>query len=749
MPPNILVPPNQTAFDVLNRMAGNQNAYQQGIESLNRAAKTTNPFRGLSRTAGGGYSAIDKVTKSSGIKINSGTGQSFRIKPGVGAGVNPLVDVVEAATPSLESKLLGGARGALGIGGKIARSVIGAGVGVLIDIGAQLLFPNPVGTGSDLINGQPIPRNPSAEWKEKIAKMQRDLGVPGAPDPTTPAVPKPTPTPSPRPAPTPKPKPQPTPTPSPKPAPTPTPTPTPKPKPQPQPKPAPTPSPKPAPTPQPKPQPQPKPSPAPTPVPTPKPAPTPTPKPEPTPKPTPTPTPTPKPEPTPTPTPDPPPPLIPTPKPEPKPKPIYPKGSTTNSCRAIIVTIYEFWILQGDRPMYLFGDFQRHKSSISGKYDINGDFEGSTANTYTAEHHNNAEANPGPYNWKQKGTGSIAVKLKGGNRTIPEPPITTSDNNENRWQSPYTARELEGSEEQIYETLRSLNSQDYSYKQNGPGYWGEYEISVTVRRLIGAATVLQPPIFDGIPDTPTRWAPAPTDNGLPSGTLNPAPVAAPPTYYLPSPPPPKEDKKMDCCDLIKDLHKYLGIARLKKEKFKISRTFLIPGGKGTEDTVDYYEIYQALFRMLANGLILNPISKPLGSKFQSANATAWAADMYEMAAESMSDGNSSQRYEIAAIMQSAQLLSIVAESARKIEFLADAIGIEPELTLEEIPCCFTVYEGHKGFEKKPAKKIDITKAKSDNDVEAILAKMYNPSLIPITRWQFNPNNISIMEALRG
>ncbi|MGB7711362.1 MAG: hypothetical protein WBL95_17825, partial [Microcoleus sp.] len=219
---------------------------------------------------------------------------------------------------------------------------------------------------------------------------------------------------------------------------------------------------------------------------------------------------------------------------------------------------------------------------------------------------------------------------------------------------------------------------------------------------------------------------------------------------LPGAPPPKpEDKEMNCCDKIEKIYKYLGIAKLEKNKFKISKAFLVPGGKGTEDCTDYYEITQSLFRMLANGLIINPIAKPLGNEWKSTNATAWAGDMYEMMAEAMSDGNSSQRYEMAAIMQSAQLLSIVAETARKVEFLADAIGIEPDLIAEDVPCCFTIYEGHQGFEKRPAKKIDTSKAKTDDDVEAILAKMYKPSLIPIVKWQFNPRSISIIEALRG
>jgi len=153
--------------------------------------------------------------------------------------------------------------------------------------------------------------------------------------------------------------------------------------------------------------------------------------------------------------------------------------------------------------------------------------------------------------------------------------------------------------------------------------------------------------------------------------------------------------------------------------------------------------------MLANGLIINPKSKPLGNEWQNANATAWASNIYEMLAESMSDGNSSQRFEIAAIMQLVQMTSILAETARKLEFVVDAIGLEPLLVPEEVPVCFTIYEGHKGFGKKELEKIKISNLKTDEQVENALGKMLNPSLIPITAWKFKPGQISINEALRN
>jgi hypothetical protein len=235
------------------------------------------------------------------------------------------------------------------------------------------------------------------------------------------------------------------------------------------------------------------------------------------------------------------------------------------------------------------------------------------------------------------------------------------------------------------------------------------------------------------------------------GPVESPPLPPPPTNKIQLPNHPQHLKRMkcDCCDKVEEIYKYLGIAKLKRNKFPVSNAFLVPGGSGNDNCFDYYAIVQALFRMLANGLIINPKSKPLGSEWQSTNATAWASAMYEMMAESMSDGNTSQRFEVAAIMQLTQIMATLAENGRKIEFVADAIGLEPMPVAENVPVCFTIYEGHKGFGKKEPKKINISGLKTDNDVENVLGKMLNPSLIPITAWKFKPGQISINEALRN
>ena len=229
-------------------------------------------------------------------------------------------------------------------------------------------------------------------------------------------------------------------------------------------------------------------------------------------------------------------------------------------------------------------------------------------------------------------------------------------------------------------------------------------------------------------------------------SFNPPP---PPIDKIQLPNYPQHRKRMNCCDKVNEIYKYLGIAKLKKNKFPVSNAFLVPGGSGNDNCFDYYAIMQALFRMLANGLIINPKSKPLGSEWQNTNATAWASAMYEMMAESMSDGNSTQRFEVATIMQLTQMMATLAENGRKIEFVADAIGLEPLPVAENVPVCFTIYEGHKGFCKKEPKKINVSGLKTDDDVEKVLGKMLNPSLIPITAWKFRPGQISINEALRN
>lgn len=210
---------------------------------------------------------------------------------------------------------------------------------------------------------------------------------------------------------------------------------------------------------------------------------------------------------------------------------------------------------------------------------------------------------------------------------------------------------------------------------------------------------------------------------------------------------PQNYKPMNCCDKVDEIYKYLGIGKFKSKKFKLSNAFLVPGGKGNIEIEDYYELTEALFRMLANGLIINPEASPNGTPWKVANASAWAAQMYEMAAESMSDGNSSQKVEIAVMMQLAQIMKVLAETVRKIEFLADATGYTPVVNTEEVPICFTIYEGHKGFGKKDKQVIDVSQAKTDEQVENTILKMLNPSKIPITKWEFDPNSISIKKTL--
>jgi hypothetical protein len=203
----------------------------------------------------------------------------------------------------------------------------------------------------------------------------------------------------------------------------------------------------------------------------------------------------------------------------------------------------------------------------------------------------------------------------------------------------------------------------------------------------------------------------------------------------------------DCCDKIEEIHKYLGIGKFKQKKFTMGRAFLVPKGQGEEICEDFYETLENVIRMLANGLIINPVSKPLGSDWQTPNATAWAAQMYEMQAESMSNGNSTQVYEMHSAVQLVQMMKVVAELTSKVDFLTQVLGVTPKPIAGELPVLFTIHEEHKGFGKKPPKEIDVTSAKTDAQVEKILGKMFVPSKIPYIKYTFDPNSISIVQAI--
>ncbi|MEG4441980.1 hypothetical protein QUB47_19065 [Microcoleus sp. AT9_B5] len=219
-----------------------------------------------------------------------------------------------------------------------------------------------------------------------------------------------------------------------------------------------------------------------------------------------------------------------------------------------------------------------------------------------------------------------------------------------------------------------------------------------------------------------------------------------PTLFLPNYP--QHYKPMDCCEKVEEIYKYLGIGKIKKKKFAVANQFLAPGATGNTECTDYYELEEAKIRMMANGMILNPVSSPNGTPWQTVNATAWAGQVYEMLAESMSDGNQTQKVETALIMQLSQMMKVIAEMKREIEFLSQCIGITPELDTEDLPICFTIFQGHKGFGKKDKKLIDITSQKTDAQVEMTLTEMLQPSKIPITVRRFKPDSISIIEALR-
>lgn len=280
---------------------------------------------------------------------------------------------------------------------------------------------------------------------------------------------------------------------------------------------------------------------------------------------------------------------------------------------------------------------------------------------------------------------------------------------------------LAGQEENIYKIIEEVFSLDIKSE----GTDGGKTINQRFYRILGSSCSKNPPL------------PPPAQPDLSSNSLS-------------NPPPnrPNRIKRMSgCCDKVEEIYKYLGIEKLKKRKFKMAKAFLVPKGTGDETCEDFYEIYENLVRMLANGLIINPIAKPLGSDWQTPNATAWGAQMYAMMAESMSNGDSTQRFEMHAASQLIQMMKVIAELSSKVDFITEVLGITPKPVPSELPVLFTIHENHKGFEKKEPKEIDISKAKTDADVEKVLGKMFQPSRIPYIKYTFDPNHISIAKAI--
>ena len=445
----------------------------------------------------------------------------------------------------------------------------------------------------------------------------------------------------------------------------------------------------------------------------------PTPTPSPSPTPTPTPTPTPAPSPTPAPIPPPPAPSIP-------PVPDYPLG-TRNFCKLVVDYDSTNWSLQGSpisygppgsppRPNgYWFGDNNLRKTTVSGSYDRNGILTGTTTYTSRNQHYNNVEANPGDFNYIREPEPST--------RPIPRDPLPNRVNGIGDIEVRAIggdAVEIKGKEQKIYEYLRTRNRTSNNLYVRQPGDfragWDYIHFISAVRCNTVLNLCVEPP-----PPTPTS---------------------------PPLPNPPNNVKKMEsCCNLVKEIHEALGIGKMKQKKMKIANAFLVPQGEGEELCMDFYEVVENIIRMLANGLIINPTMKPLGSEWQTPNATAWAQQVYEMSAENMSNGNSTQIYEMHSAFQSVQLMKVVAELSRKVDFMISVLGVTPQPTTELLPVMFTIHEAHKGYGKKELKEINIAEAKTDEQVEKILAKMFVPSKIPIVKYNFRLDCISIAHAI--
>ncbi|MEG4574768.1 hypothetical protein QUA56_19050 [Microcoleus sp. N3A4] len=85
---------------------------------------------------------------------------------------------------------------------------------------------------------------------------------------------------------------------------------------------------------------------------------------------------------------------------------------------------------------------------------------------------------------------------------------------------------------------------------------------------------------------------------LPNPNAPPPTPVSNPAIKIELPNYPQHYKPMECCDLIKEIYQYLGIAKLKKNKFPVSNAFLVPGGSGNDNCLDYYSILQAYLECL-------------------------------------------------------------------------------------------------------------------------------------------------------
>ena len=103
------------------------------------------------------------------------------------------------------------------------------------------------------------------------------------------------------------------------------------------------------------------------------------------------------------------------------------------------------------------------------------------------------------------------------------------------------------------------------------------------------------------------------------------------------------------------------------------------------------------------------------------------------------------------------LFRSVAELTKKVEFVADAIGLDPEPTVDYLPICFTIHKSHKpakGFDPKkkhlPLEVIDTAAStKTDDDTEKTISKMLNASVIPITSWRLKRGGLTLVDMLRS
>ena len=252
-----------------------------------------------------------------------------------------------------------------------------------------------------------------------------------------------------------------------------------------------------------------------------------------------------------------------------------------------------------------------------------------------------------------------------------------------------------------------------------------------------------------------------TSSGLRKKIINkviPVGQQKPPRPFLPTGNKPPMNK--DCCEEILDklegIEEVLAVAKLLKDKFPVSNTFMAPGVNPDSKTEakNYYEIAQCLFRMMAHGMIFEPEAvikdsdaakagdQPL--KVRYLNATGWAKAVSEMLFEVRDDGNVATNMDLRNGFTVTQLM--VADVVEKVDTILDCIGVPTKHKIEVVTTAFNcLVQVGKGFGADNQKQLDLNE---DTATEALLPEFLKTRENKLKTVEIHPRSQSLLEILR-